>query len=105
MFKKNFEQSLSRRARRAHAPAGALPPNPRDFLGIGSENHLFIAPKTIPMMAQDETDEGSVGPISVYKCSSAVENPERRHIHRKDSGGWLIRGGHIEIERGDTIFQ
>jgi hypothetical protein len=56
-------------------------------------------------MAQDETDEGSVGPISVYKCSSAVENPERRHIHRKDSGGWLIRGGHIEIERGDTIFQ
>ena len=39
----------------------ALPPNPRDFLGIGSENHLFIAPKTIPMMAQGETDEGSVG--------------------------------------------
>jgi hypothetical protein len=31
------------------------------FLGIGSENHLFIAPKTIPMMAQGETDEGSVG--------------------------------------------
>ena len=31
------------------------------FLGIGSENHLFIAPKTIPMMAQGETDKGSVG--------------------------------------------
>jgi hypothetical protein len=45
----------------ASDPAGALPPNPRDFLGIGSENHLFIAPKTIPMMAQGETDEGSVG--------------------------------------------
>jgi hypothetical protein len=30
------------------------------------------------MMAQDETDEGSVGTISVYKCSSAVENPESR---------------------------
>jgi len=48
---------------RAKSPcySGALPPNPRDFLGIGSENHLFIAPKTIPMMAQGETDEGSVG--------------------------------------------
>jgi len=49
--------------KRAQIPcsSGALPPNPRDFLGIDSENHLFIAPKTIPMMAQGETDEGSVG--------------------------------------------
>jgi hypothetical protein len=35
--------------------------SPEMFLGIGSENHLFIAPKTIPMMAQGETDEGTVG--------------------------------------------
>jgi hypothetical protein len=35
--------------------------SPEMFLGIGSENHLFIAPKTTPMMAQGETDEGTVG--------------------------------------------
>ena len=41
--------------------SGALPPNPRDFLGIGSENHLFIMHRNILIIAQGETDGGSVG--------------------------------------------
>ena len=61
LFKKDFEQPLSRRTPRTHAPRGLCPRNPGIFSGIGSENHLFIAPKTIPVVAQGETDEGSVG--------------------------------------------
>ncbi|MFM2012970.1 MAG: hypothetical protein RLZZ396_1754 [Planctomycetota bacterium] len=58
---KTSNQSHAPKVDDASDPAGALPPNPRDFLGIGSENHLFIVPKTIPMMAQGETMKGSVG--------------------------------------------
>ena len=46
---------------RPSARTGGQPPPPRDFLGIGSENHLFITRKNIPILAQGETEEGSVG--------------------------------------------
>ncbi len=67
---KTSNQSHAPKVDDASDPAGALPPNPRDFLGIGSENHLSIEPKTIPMMAQGETDKGSVGtqPSILFLC-------------------------------------